>query len=326
MKKMFLGLILLSIVLVFSMSKNDKDTIIIYSSAEQFRNDEMQKQLNEKFEDLSIRVMYTPTAKAAAKLYVEKENTDADIIVGLETSYMTKIVDSLANIEGLSNLNYLDGLSPKDNGNKFVVWERQAGSFVINTEVLKKHSLEIPLTYDDLLKPEYKGLIAMPDPKSSGTGYFFYLNLVNELGLEGALDYFDKLAVNLKQFTESGSGPIKLLKQGEVGIGLALTFQAVNQINSGAPFEIVFPPEGSPYSLTGTALIKGRESNEDIKRVFDFIINDFIVYDKTHFSPEQIFYDQENTIPNYPENIIYGNMEGIDSITLKEKLLAVWRY
>ena len=73
----------------------------------------------------------------------------------------------------------------------------------------------------------------MPDPKSSGTGYFFYKNWVNLWGDQDALDYVDKLYGNLKQFTESGSGPIKLLRQGEVAIGLALTFQAVSEINDG---------------------------------------------------------------------------------------------
>ena len=64
---------------------------------------------------------------------------------------------------------------------------------------------------------------------------------VNSMGTEGALAYVDQLYGNLKQLTESDSGPIKMLKQGEVAIGLALTFQAVNEINDGQPLEIIFP-------------------------------------------------------------------------------------
>lgn len=326
MKKLFILLVVLAVFLVFLVTKQDQDTIIVYASSEQFRNDEMQIQLNERFPDKNVRVMYTPTAKAAAKLSVEKEGTDADIIVGLETSYMEKIIDSLADISAFSDLDYLEELKPEKQNNKFVVWERQAGAFVINTEVLKKNNLEAPKTYEDLLKPEYKDLIAMPDPKSSGTGYFFFKNLVNERGDEGALEYIDALAKNVKQFTESGSGPIKLLNQGEIAIGLALTFQAVNHINKGLPFEIIFPEEGSPFSLTGTGLVKGRENNPDIVEVYKFIANEFIMYDKTYFSPEQIFNTQKNTIDNYPSKIKYADMTGIDSIEEKERLLAIWKY
>ena len=326
MKKLFISLVVLAVVLVFFVTKQDQDTIIVYASSEQFRNDEMQIQLNDRFPDKNVRVMYTPTAKAAAKLSVEKEGTDADIIVGLETSYMEKIIDSLADISEFSDLKYLDELKPEKQGNKFVVWERQAGAFVVNTEVLKKNNLEAPKTYEDLLKPEYKDLIAMPDPKSSGTGYFFFKNLVNERGDEAALEYIDALAKNVKQFTESGSGPIKLLNQGEIAIGLALTFQAVNHINKGLPFEIIFPEEGSPFSLTGTGLVKGRENDPDIVEVFKFLANEFIVYDKTYFTPEQIFIEQDNNIENYPKNINYADMTGIDSIEEKERLLAIWKY
>ncbi len=326
MKKLFISLVILAVILVVLVTKQDEDTIIVYASSEQFRNDEMQIQLNERFPDKNVRVMYTPTAKAAAKLSVEKEGTDADIIVGLETSYMEKIIDSLADISAYSDLDYLDELKPENQNNKFVVWERQAGAFIVNTAVLKKHNLEAPKTYEDLLKPEYKDLIAMPDPKSSGTGYFFFKNLVNERGDQGALDYIDALSNNVKQFTESGSGPIKLLNQGEIAVGLALTFQAVNHINKGLPFEIIFPEEGSPFSLTGTALVKGRENDPDIVEVFEFIANEFIVYDKTYFTPEQIFKDQENNIENYPTKIKYADMTGIDSIEEKERLLAIWKY
>ena len=166
----------------------------------------------------------------------------------------------------------------------------------------------------------------MPDPKSSGTGYFFYKSWVNEWGLDGALDYVDALYGNLKQFTESGSGPIKLLKQGEVAIGLALTFQAVSEINEGQPFEIIFPQEGSPYSLTGTAMIDGRENDPEILEVFDFIVNEFLKYDKEYFSPEEIYDGQVNRIDGYPESIVYADMTGIQDIAEKERLLEKWKY
>ena len=58
------------------------------------------------------------------------------------------------------------------------------------TRILDKYGLETPKTYEDLLKPEYKDLIAMPDPKTSGTGYAFFLNAVNIMGEEKAIQYF----------------------------------------------------------------------------------------------------------------------------------------
>ena len=192
--------------------------------------------------------------------------------------------------------------------------------------MLNKHNLPIPKTYDDLLDPMYKNLIAMPDPKSSGTGYNFYLNMVNERGLDEALEYFDKLAANVKQFTEAGAGPVKLLLQGEIGIGLGMTFQVVNEINKNNPLEIVFPEEGSAYSLTGVGIVKGRENNPKVKAVAEFLMNEAIVYDKENFSPEQIFVEQDNKVPNFPQNIRYADMTGGEDLDYKNELLAKWKY
>ncbi len=326
MRKLFI--ILLAVTLVFTLLADfgGKESIVICASAEQFRNDELQEQLSQRFPQYNIIVMYMPTGKAAAKIYAEGEKSEVDIVVALETSYLDKISKNLENISGMSQIPYIKGLEAENNRNLWVTWERQAGAIVVNRKILDKYGLEAPKTYEDLLKPEYKGLVAMPDPKSSGTGFFFFKSWVNTMGEEGALQYVDKLYGNLKQFTESGSGPIKLLKQGEIAVGLALTFQAVNEIGNGQPFEIILPESGSPYSLTGTAALKGHMEKPGVSEVFDFIINEFLVYDKEHFSPETIYEGQVNNIPNYPTNIRYADMTGIEIIQEKERLLDLWKY
>lgn len=324
MKKILCALVAFTIFLTGITTVKNDNSIIIYSCLEQFRNDEMQKQLNEAFPDLDIFVMYVPTAKAAAKLSIEGTGTDADIVVGLETAYMEKVKDNMADVTQYSHLDYLNDMVVESG--KYLTWERQAGSVIVNKTILERENLPIPETYEDLLNPIYKNYIAMPDPKSSGTGYFFLKNLVNVMGEDNAFDYIDKLAVNVKQFTESGSGPVKLLIQGEVAIGLGLTFQGVNELNNGNNFELLEPEFGSPYSLTGTSMIKGRENNKNIKQVFEFIVNDYMVYDKMYGSPEQVLKEQVNGVENYPKNIKYADMTGIEDISEKERLLAKWKY
>ena len=68
MKKIFIFVSVITIGLIVLTSQSDNDAIIIYASTEQFRNDELQNQISEKFPYLDVRVMYMPTAKAAAKI------------------------------------------------------------------------------------------------------------------------------------------------------------------------------------------------------------------------------------------------------------------
>lgn len=326
MKKILLFVLVLTLFFTILAIGGEDDCIVICSSAEQYRNDVLQEQLDFHFPDKNIVVMYMPTGKLASKVYAEGDACQVDILLGLETGYLSKLAPQLDDLSHFKTLPYMDGLDLESNDGKWVTWERQAGAIIVNETILEKNGLPFPESYKDLLNPCYKGLIAMPDPKSSGTGYFFYKSWVNTMGETAALDYVDQLYGNLKQFTESGSGPIKLLKQGEVAIGLALTFQAVNEINQGQPFRIIFPETGSPYSLTGTALLKGRGKDPDIQKVFDFVIHDFLSYDKEYFSPEPIYFGQVNRIDNYPAQIPYANMDGIQSKAEKERLLALWKY
>lgn len=324
MKKIFCALLICAICLVAITTTKNEDCIVVYSSMEQFRNDALQEQLNEKFPELDVYVMYVSTAKAAAKLSIEGEGSDADIVVGLENAYMTKVEEHMADISEFTKLEYLDDMVVESG--KYITWERQAGSIIINKTILEKEKLPIPETYEDLLNPVYKDLIAMPDPKSSGTGFFFFKNMVNVMGEDEAFAYMDKLALNVKQFTESGSGPVKLLKQGEIAVGLGLTFLGVEELNNGNDFMLLTPEFGSPFSLTSTSMLKGREKDEDIVRVFEFIANEYMIYDKTYGSPEMVLKEQVNNIPNYPQNIKYADMTGISDITEKERLLAKWKY
>lgn len=326
MKKFVVILIAVTLCLTGYTLCASQDTIVLCSSSEQFRNDYIQEALNRQFPQYNIVVTYMPTGKAAAKVAVEKEKTDIDILIGLETGYLAKIREELADISGYSRLGYLPGLEAAANGNKWVTWERQAGAIVVNRRMLEERGLPVPRTYEELLDPRYKNLIAMPDPKTSGTGYFFFKNWTNIWGEEKALEYVDALYGNLKQLTESGSGPIKLMIQGETAIGLGLTFQTVNEINKGMPFEVIYPPEGSPFSLTGCAIVDGKEKKKGVEEVFDYLIHQCLIYDKENFSPEMILEGQKNSIPNYPENIIYADMTGIDSADEKERLLKRWKY
>lgn len=300
------------------------DGVVIYSSLEEFRNEKLREMLKEQLPGIDVTIQYITTNKGAAKIKLEKSRTDADILLAFDIQSMELIRDELQNLKIYDTRHYLDGLNPEHN--KYRIWERFAGAIIVNKNMLNKMKMPIPASYEDLTNPIYKDLIAMPDPKSSGTGYFFLKHIVNEWGEERAFDYFDKLYPNIKQFTASGSGPIKLLLQNEIAIGMGMTFQAVGEINKGADLQIIYPPEGSPFSLSGIAMIQDRADRPEVAQVFDFLYTKFTFYDKENFSPELVFKRQSIKVPHYPKHIKYGNMKGLKSAAIKQDLLRKWKY
>ena len=234
---------------------------------------------------------------------------------------MANLEENFADLSSFDTSIYLDGVNKS---NRYLTWTKYTMSLVIDKNYFDKHNLSVPKTYDDLLKSEYRNLIAIPDPKTSGTGYAFYLNVVNIMGEDKAIEYFKKLKNNLREFTTSGSGPTNLLKQGEIAIAMGMTSQGVEAINEGYNFKIVSLKTGAPYNTTSFGIIKGRENKENVREVFEWLMNDFGKYDKEYFLPDKILKNQEVKVKNYPTNLKDAKMDGIDSVSVKQDLISKW--
>ena len=322
--KLIVSILLIAAMITLLFGCNSKETVLIYTSAEDYSIENLQKRLDAQFPEYNIIVEYLPTGNHAAKLSAEGTSTECDIIFNLEYSYLEKLAAGgvLADLSEYDRSVYLEDTVVSDN---YIIESRNGGGIIINTQVLAQKGLPVPTSYKDLLKPEYKGLISMPNPKSSGTGYMFLKSLVNAWGEDAAFSYFDSLSENVLQYTSSGSGPVNALVQGEVAIGLGMTSQAALQITAGAPLKIVFFEEGAPYSLYGQSIVKGKETKEAVKRVFDYMVSTYSYENNEKFVPEKIFKDIDCSLPNYPTNITYSDMSN-DTIAEKERLLAKWRY
>lgn len=308
-------------------SNSNDNSVVIYTSAEDYRVEYMQQRFAEEFPDYDITVEYMSTGDHAAKLLAEGTDTACDISYDLEYGYMKQLSEKgeFCDLKDMYDFSIYknDALE----GTYYIPEYRNGGSIILNTEVLKEKGLDEPESYNDLLDSKYKGLISMPNPKSSGTGYMFYKNLVNVMGEKEALQYFDKLTKNILQYTESGSGPVNALVQKEAAIGLGMTGQAVTQINdNGADFlKIKYFKEGSPYSMYGQGIIEGKQNKKAVKDVFDFLINTYSYENCEKFFPEPIFKNKTFDVPNFPKNIKYGDMHN-DTIEEKERLLDLWKY
>ncbi len=318
--------ILLLPVLALASCGERKEKILIYSSAEDYRIEHMQKRLNEEFPQYDIKVEYKSTGDHAAQLLAEGAATGADISHEMEYGYVMQMIEKgyFADASAYDRTIYDEDLLVIE-GTNYVPELRNGGAIIINTEKLSELGLEKPESYADLLDAQYKGLISMPSPKASGTGYMFLKSLVNEWGEDEAFAYFDALAENVLAFTSSGSGPVNALKNGEVVIGLGMTSQAVEKIKEGVPLEILYFEEGSPYSLYAQGIIKGKEERACVKEVFDFLVNTYTKENNDTFFPERIYKSGAGAVEGYPADIQYSDMSN-NTFAEKERLLAKWKH
>ena len=60
--------------------------------------------------------------------------------------------------------------------------------------------------------------------------------------------------------------------------------------------------------------------------MFEYIVTDVTPKDKELFAPEQIYKDKTFTIKNFPSNIRYADMTGVEDTKVKDDLLDAWKY
>jgi iron(III) transport system substrate-binding protein len=324
-KSLCLAVVLILFGFTVSCEKKESNEVLMYTSSEDYRIEHFRKRFAEQFPQYKVIIHFYTTGNLGAKLKAEGTDTDCDIIGELESAYLEGILDSLADLSSYDSSVFLDELVPAHK--KYMPLIRNTGCIGINENFMAERNLPVPASYQDLLKPEYKGVLSMPNPKISGTAYFFLKNLVNVWGEDAAFAYFDRFAENVLQFASSGAGPVNALIQGEVGIALGMTSQVVNAINTrGAPLKPIFFEEGSPYSVYGIGIIKGKETRQAVRDVFEFYLYTLNREDKELFVPEQVFKIQETTIPNYPRNVKVADMRGIESLSERDRLLEKWNY
>ena len=213
-----------------------------------------------------------------------------------------------------------------DNSKHCFPFRRESSCIAFNKHKLDKLGVPVPDSYEDLLKPCYRGLVTMPNPKLSGAGYNFLKNLSNECGEQADLSYFDEFSTNIYQFTSSCSGPTKALVQSEALIGFCMTYQVVEEINNSTPLQIIYFKESSPWDVYSNGIMKGKSLLPEVKEVFQWIATEGLRIDNSLYVADEVLEGVVPQIENYPKDVNYANMDGINDIQEKNHLLAKWKY
>ena len=76
-------------------------------------------------------------------------------------------------------------------------------------------NISMPETWKDLLRPEFRGEIVMPNPQLSSTGYTFLSSYLQKYGQAEGWAFFEQLDKNVNHYTKKGLAPAQLVATGE---------------------------------------------------------------------------------------------------------------
>ena len=330
-------------------SCNKKQTIYIFTAHEENRIQLFNKELKSKFPDYNIQVVSKTTGALMSELQAQGTRTSCDIFVGIEITNAEILLQGnenlFADLSDYDTSHYVDEVleyqkdvvladgTTRKGHKKYHIQDKEAGCIVYSKSVLAAKGLEVPTSYDDLLDSKYKNSIIMPNPKSSGTGYYFYNGLASLYGKEDALAYFEDLNENIKEWSSSGSGPVKGVDKKEIAVGLGMHFQAVEYANKNDDIGITYFSEGSPYTLYTMGMINGKQNNSAVKEVYDYFFSHVNYLDNSQIVPETIYkteYMKEITVENWKSPTEYGvdytAMRNLLDPNYKNELLDSWKF
>jgi iron(III) transport system substrate-binding protein len=249
-----------------------KTELLVYTALE---TDQL-KAYTESFQktnpNIDLRFVRDSTGVITAKVLAEKANPQADVILGVSASsvqiFKQEGLLTPYKPKGFEALNkrYSDPANPPS----WVGMDVYAAVVCYNTVEGKKKNIPPPRTWADLTKPVYKGQITMPNPASSGTGFFDVSAWLQTMGEQRGWKYMDALHENIAQYTHSGSKPCRQAGAGEFVVGISFDFRGNDVKVKGAPVELIFPKEGLGWDIEASGIVKTTRKLDAAKKLMDW--------------------------------------------------------
>ena len=275
LRRTLLAAATLALVMPAADASGQRTRLTVYTALENEQLPVFKQAAEAAIPGLEIVWVRDSTGVITTRLLAEKDNPRADAIWGLSVFSLKRLeADDMllpytpAGAEALRP-QFRSDRSPMT----WVGMDAFVSAVCFNTVVARQRNLPTPRTWADLLNPVYRGLIAMPNPASSGTRLLTVAGWLGTQGEEQAWAFMTRLHENIAVYTHSGSAPCNNAARGEYAIGLSFDMRAVTLKNQGAPIEIIVPTDGVGFDLGGAAILRGTRQEAMAKRLMDFAVS-----------------------------------------------------
>ncbi len=242
----------------------------------------------------NVKVTILPSGDAGTalnKAILSKQNPLADVLYGVDNTFLSRALaedifvpyDSplLADIPAAFQLDPRHGALPVDYGDVCLNYDK---------DYFASRNLAPPQNLEDLLEPEYKGLLVVQNPATSSPGLSFLLATIGHFGVDKYLDYWkalranDVLVVNdwnaayYTEFTRAGGArPIVLSYSSSPVFELIYA----EQPQEGTPTPHMTEPPTAAITSNGSCfrqvefagILKGTKNRELAEKWLDFMLS-----------------------------------------------------
>ncbi|MFG2136295.1 thiamine ABC transporter substrate binding subunit [Streptomyces sp. NPDC048650] len=242
----------------------------------------------EKESGYKVRVLKGGDAgKAVNQAILSKDNPQGDVFFGIDNTLLSRGLK-----EGIFSPYKAKGLAGVPAGlqldkGKHRVTPLDYGDICVNYDraYFARHKIAPPRTFDDLVKPEYKGLLVTENSATSSPGLAFQLGTIAKYGTDGWLRYWKKLKANgvevvdgwYQAYNERFSGSAAGKAKGDRPLVVSYASSPPAEVPGKKP-----QPRQAPTGVaTGTCfrqiefggLLKGARNEKGGKALLDFLLS-----------------------------------------------------
>lgn len=246
--------------------------LVVYSPATEGQVNAIIPLFEEKT-GIQVEVITGGTGELLARVDAEGSNPYADVIFGGGESSYAEYKHIFQDYVSPEDVNVLPEF--RNTLGYCTNYCLDSAIFIVNTDLVG--DIEIN-GYMDLLNPELKGKIAMPDPTASSSAMMHIETILTDFGgltleNEEGWGVVSQLVANLDGKLSSGSSAAwKSVSDGEMVVALSYEEAGIILARDGAPVRVVYPEEGTVFTGSTAGVVNNCKNLDNAKLFIDFIL------------------------------------------------------
>ncbi len=223
------------------------------------------------------------TGTAVNKAVLSKENPLADVFYGVDNTFLSRALEEgIFEVYQSPILDQIDPAFLLDPG--YQALPVNFGDVCLNYQkaYFDEHDLAPPQSLDELILPDYQGLLTVQNPATSSPGLAFLMTTIAYYGEEGYLDFWEKLVENevnivndwetayYGEFSQAG-GPDPIV----VSYGSSPPFEVIfsDEPLDDAPTAAITSPGSCFRQIEFVGILKGTPHRDLAEKWVDFMLS-----------------------------------------------------
>ena len=241
--------------------------LVLYTAQEEEIYEPIIKEFEERT-NLMVKVERGSSEEMTGRLEDEEERPEWDVVFGVGIETLEQSKEHWQVYKSPEAAFITESFQCEDN--RWTSFSALPLVIMYNTNVVTYR--ELPVGWNSLLEPRWKGRIAFMDPRRSDVYSAALVTAVHTWGKRG--DYLEQFMENLEYGTLNSMQEVNAgILDGRYSLGVTMEESAQALLSEGADVDYIYPQEGTTALPDGTAIVKGCSNPDAARQFLDFTVS-----------------------------------------------------